>query len=198
MKGSSGRCQAAPVSTAPRCRNTYADYLRLQDESTLKLEFSAGEIFAMAGGTPDHGALAMQIVRLATGLPSPCRFLSSDVRIRVEATDLATYPDLSIVCGPTAAAANDPHAVTNPRVLFDVTSPSTEDHDRGDKLAQYKQLPSLEAAVIVSHRRREITVVRREAGGWSEKLVRSGEVFALMEGVSFEVDALYAVAEKVA
>lgn len=185
------------MSTAPRDRNTYADYLRLQSESTLKLAFSAGEIPAMAGGTPDHGALAMQIVRLPTGLPRSCRFLSSDVRVRVEETDLATYPDLSIVCGPTVAAANDPNAVTNPRFLLEVTSPSSEEYDRGDKLTQYQRLPSLEAVVIVSHRARELTVVRRAAGGWTQSVVRSGEVFALMEGVSFEVDALYAVAEKI-
>lgn len=186
------------VSTAPRYRHSYADYLQLQSESSIKLEFSAGEIFAMAGGTPDHGALAMQIVRLAVGLPAGCRFLSSDVRVRVEATDLGTYPDLSIVCGAIVAAANDPNAVTNPRFLFEVTSPSTEDYDRGDKLAQYKELASLEAVVIVSHRRRELTVVRREGGGWSQRLVHGGEVLELMAGVSFDVDALYAVAEKIA
>lgn len=185
------------MSTAPRYRHTYADYLRLQDQSSIKLEYSAGEIFAMAGGTPDHGALAMQIVRLAAALPSPCRFLSSDVRVRVEATDLATYPDLSIVCGPTAAAATDPHAVTNPRFLFEVTSPSTEDDDRGEKLAQYQQLPSLEAVIIVSHRHRELTVVRREGDRWSTTVIGAGETFTLMPGVSFEVAALYAVAEKI-
>lgn len=186
------------VSIAPRYRNTYADYLRLQDQSSIKLEYSAGEIFAMAGGTPDHGALAMQFVRLAAGLPMPCRFLSSDVRVRVEATDLATYPDLSIVCGPTVATASDPNAVTNPRFLFEVTSPSTEDYDRGDKLSQYQNLPSLEAVVIVSHRRRELTVVRRGAERWTTTTLVAGETLTLMPGVSFEVDALYAVAEQIA
>jgi Uma2 family endonuclease len=88
------------MSTARRYHHAYADYRRLETESPLKLEYSDGEIFAMAGGTPEHGALAMQFVRLISAkLPAPCTVFSSDVKIRVASSDLATYPDVSIVCG---------------------------------------------------------------------------------------------------
>ncbi|MEZ4221686.1 MAG: Uma2 family endonuclease [Polyangiaceae bacterium] len=184
------------MTTARRYRNTYADYLRLQSESPLKLEFSEGEIFAMAGGTPEHGALAMQFVRLITGsLPEGCVLYSSDVKVRVLATDLTTYPDLSIVCGGAEPAPDDPNAIVNPRFLVEVTSPSTEDYDRGDKLSQYKQLPSLQAVAIVSHRRRQVTVVTRSGASWSEREVRAGERASLGDGISFDVTELYTVAQ---
>ncbi len=184
------------MTTARRYRNTYADYLRLQSESPLKLEFSEGEIFAMAGGTPEHGALAMQFVRLISGsLPEGCVVYSSDVKVRVLATDLATYPDLSIVCGRAEPALDDANAILNPRFLVEVTSASTEEYDRGDKLSQYKQLPSLQAVAIVSHRRRQVTVVTRTGASWSEKEVRAGERVSLGDGISFDVADLYTVAQ---
>ncbi len=124
-------------------QHSYADYLRLESESPLKLEFSDGEVFAMAGGTPEHAALAMQLVRLLSrSLPAECRLFSSDLKLWIAATELATYPDLTIVCGPLERAAHDPNAVTNPRFLVEVTSRSSEQYDRGSKLSQYKQCAS--------------------------------------------------------
>ena len=88
------------MSTARRVHHTYEDYLELESRSPHKLEYCDGEIYAMAGGSPDHGALAMQFVRLCSAsLADACRVYSSDVKIRIDATDLSTYPDLSIVCG---------------------------------------------------------------------------------------------------
>jgi len=75
------------MSTARRYRNAYPDYLRLEQDSSIKLEFSDGEIFAMAGGTPEHGALAIKLaVLMSASLPATSRILSSDVKIRISAT----------------------------------------------------------------------------------------------------------------
>jgi Uma2 family endonuclease len=182
------------MSTARRVKHTYADYLRVERESAIKLEFSDGEIFAMAGGTPAHGALAMQIVRLlGPSLPSPCTFLSSDVKVRVLATELATFPDVSVVCGPLELSPDDPNAVTNPRFVFEVTSPSSEDYDRGAKLSQYKQLAALEVVVLISHRQRLVTSVHRRGEDWVEAEARPGERVELAPGLSFDVGELYRV-----
>jgi len=187
------------MSTARRYRHTYGEYLALEKASPLKLEYSDGEIFAMAGGTPEHGALAMQLVRLIGATLAPgCTVYSSDVKVRILATDLATYPDLSIVCGPIERAPDDPNAVTNPRFIVEVTSASTEEYDRGDKLSQYKQIASLEAVLLVSHRHKQVTVVRRSDGRWLEKEVRPAERVELDAGVSFDVAALYAVVDAAA
>jgi Uma2 family endonuclease len=184
------------MTTARRYRHRYEDYLELEKASPLKLEYSDGEIFAMAGGTPEHGALAMQLVRLVSAsLGKSCTVYSSDVKVRVPATDLATYPDVSIVCGPLQRAEDDANAVINPRFLVEVTSPSTEEYDRGDKLSQYKQLTSLEAVLLISHRRRQVTVIKRDGTSWLEQEIRPGERVELGEGIAFDVTALYSVAD---
>jgi Uma2 family endonuclease len=184
------------MSSARRYRHTYGDYLALEKASPLKLEYSDGEIYAMAGGTPEHGALAIQFVRLVSAsLPKTCTVYSSDVKVRITSTDLATYPDISIVCGPLQRAADDPNAVTNPRFLVEVTSSSTEEYDRGDKLSQYKQLSSLEAVLLISHRQRKVTVVRRSGTTWAEAEVRAGERVEVGEGIAFDVTELYSVVD---
>lgn len=82
--------------------------------------------------------------------------------------------------------------MTNPAVLVEVTSKSTEDYDRGDKLSHYKQLPALEVVVFVSHRQRRVTTVRRTESGWVEADYRAGEHVPLLRAEQgFMVDELY-------
>jgi Uma2 family endonuclease len=122
-------------TSARRVHYTYAEYLALEEESSVRHEFLDGEIHAMAGRSPDHAALAAALIGVLRGqLPPACRAFTSDLRVRIPATGLTTYPDAAVVCGRTQRAAEDPLAVTNPVLLIEVTSPSTEDYDRGEKL----------------------------------------------------------------
>jgi hypothetical protein len=81
---------------------TFAEYLVINEASTVKLEYADGRIDAMAGGTPDHASLAAAVIgELSAALRGGrCRVYSSDLMVRVPATGLATYPDVSVVCGP--------------------------------------------------------------------------------------------------
>ena len=145
-------------------------------------------------GTPEHGILAARVTALlARALPAQCHVASSDVKIFIEATGLATYPDISVVCGSLVRSARDSLALTNPVLLVEVTSPSTEDYDRGDKLSQYRQIPSLEAVLLVSHASKRVTVVQRDAGTWVTRDVRPGEQVVLAApAVTLDLDAIYA------
>jgi Uma2 family endonuclease len=125
-------------------------------------------------------------------LPKSCRVATSDLKVRVEASDLSTFPDVSVVCGDAIPAAIDANAITNPTLLVEVTSKSTEDYDRGDKLSHYKQLPALQAVLFVSHRARRITVVARSKAGWSEREYRGGEQVSIAApAATFAVDDVY-------
>ena len=118
--------------------------------------------------------------------------LRPHMKVRVEATDLSTFPDVSVVCGEAKSPAIDANAITNPTLLVEVTSRSTEDYDRGDRLSQYKQIPSLHAVVFVSHRAQRLTVVERTATGWDERDYRSGEVMKLgSPDIEIAVDDVY-------
>jgi Uma2 family endonuclease len=162
--------------------------------SGVKLEYCEGEIYAMAGGTPAHADLAASITRLlGNALLGQCRVSSSDLKVRVDATDLTTFPDVTVVCGARQLAAIDRNAVTNPTGLVEVTSSSTEDYDRGEKLGHYKQIPGLAAVVFVSHRRPHVTVIQRAPEGWRQSEYRAGEEVVLdSPRLGFAVDELYA------
>ncbi len=175
-------------------RYSYEDYLRALADSEIKLEYCAGVIYAMAGGTIAHamiGATAVQLLKNALG--GRCVVLTSDAKVRVETSDFAGFPDVSVVCGEILTSSIDEHAITNPTVLVEVTSRSTENYDRGEKLAHYQALSSLCAVLFVSHQERRVTVVERAAGKWTTREVREGERVRLAEPeVDFAVDELYA------
>lgn len=129
---------------------------------------------------------------------SPCRAHDADLRVRVPKTGLATYPDVTIVCGPSERDPDDPNAVTNPRLIVEVLSQSTEDYDQGDKFEHYKTLPSLSEYVLVSHRERRIEVFARDREAtWTCQTAQSGEVARLASiGARLEVDELYEAASE--
>lgn len=165
-------------------RFTFDQYLMLEEDSGVKHEFSAGQVWAMSGGTPEHAAVAGNVLTLLnvqlTG--KKCRVFTADLRVRITATGLGTYPDVSVVCGRLELDPEDAkrHTITNPRVLVEVLSPSTEAYDRGEKLRHYQQIPSVEEIVLVAHDRPEIEIVRREAdGSWSRHMARAGELATL-------------------
>ncbi|MCK6552474.1 Uma2 family endonuclease [Myxococcota bacterium] len=182
------------MTTAKRLHYSYEEYLRLLEESTFKLEYCDGVIYAMAGGTVTHAALGAAVIRaVGARLSAGCTVYSSDLKVRIASTDLATFPDASVVCGPPITAPEDRNAITNPVLLVEVTSRSTEDYDRGDKLSHYKQLASVQAVLFVSHRSVRVTVVERRDGGWIEREHRGGEQVRIAHPtMELPVDELYA------
>ena len=175
---------------------SYAEYLTAETASDLRHEYLQGEAWAMAGGTPEHGALAAAVIgELRAALRGkPCRVYSSDVRVRVSETGLSTYPDASVVCGRLLTAAEDPDAVTNPTVLVEVLSDTTEAYDRGAKAAHYRRIPSLREYVLVSQIEPLVEVYRRtESGRWELLEARAGDAVELASlGIHIDVTALYA------
>lgn len=173
---------------------TYDEYLALERESETKHEYVNGVVYAMAGGTPEHARLASQLgILIGTALRGrPCATFSSDARIRIERTKRSTYPDLAVVCGKLERAKDDRDAITNPTVLVEVLSDTTEASDRGDKWAHYQHLASLEEYVLVSQREPRVEVFRRAEHGWTYQAFGAGAQVALRSlDVAIDVDELY-------
>lgn len=178
---------------------TFAEYVAQEQASDTKHELVNGEIFAMAGGTIEHGRLASRVTAalLAQLRGRPCEAFSSDVRVRVLATGLATYPDLSIVCGRLAHDPEDTNTIVNPIVLVEVLSDSTEAYDRGEKFAHYQRIPSLKEYVIVSQRSPRIEVFQRNEDGksWTLYVAETSESVKLASiQCQIAVDEVYASA----
>ena len=172
---------------------TYDEYLAYERDSELKHEFEAGEIFAMAGGSPRHSALASRVsAALENTRPAGCTAFQSDMRIRVLATGRATYPDASMVCGEIELDAADSSGttITNPTLLVEVLSPSTEEVDRGSKWRDYQLIPSLQEYVLVSQDARVEVYRRLTSGSWEYFDVREG-VVKLVSGPTLDLSILY-------
>jgi Uma2 family endonuclease len=177
-----------------RSRVTYPEYLELERTSEVKHEYLRGEVFAMAGGTPEHSRLAANVIRLigTALLGRPCVVLTSDARVRIEETDRSTYPDVSVVCGRLEPAADDPDAITNPVVIVEVLSDATEADDRGEKFAHYRRLASLREYVLVSQRARRLEVYRRRDERWSLDEAGVGQTLHLESiDAALSVDEVY-------
>lgn len=177
---------------------TYAEFRSLEEASNVKHEFYRGQIYAMAGGTPEHAALQAATSALLVGQlrGRNCRAHSSDLRVRVLATGLATYPDVTVVCGPSERDPEDKNNVVNPTLLVEVTSRSSEEYDLGEKFDNYKQIPSLRHYVLVSHRERRIDVwTRDDDDAWSVQTARDGERGELVAiAAALDVKELYDIA----
>jgi Uma2 family endonuclease len=174
---------------------TYAEYFAFEDKAVERHEFLNGEVFAMGGGTIEHaGLIAGVSVALGSALRDrPCRIFSAELRIRIRATGLTTYPDVSVVCGKAEIDSEDPYAIVNPTLVVEVLSDSTEAYDRGEKAAHYRHLPSLREYVLVSQHRPRIEVYRKnEAGRWELYEYESGSRVDLASlGCTLAVDEVY-------
>jgi len=150
-------------------RITETEYLDLERHAEFKSEFFAGEVFPMSGGTPLHSQIATNLAaELRNELKGKrCVPYNSDLRLKVEATGLLTYPDLSVVCGPLQLATGTDDTVVNPTVIVEVLSDSTEAYDRGKKFENYRLMPSLREYLLVSQKEPRIEqFVRHENEQW--------------------------------
>jgi Uma2 family endonuclease len=180
---------------ARKLSSTFPEYVAEEQVSGSKHEHLDGQIHAMAGGSPEHGLIAINVGAELRNklLGRPCRVFSSDVRIRVRATGLATYPDISVVCGRVERDPEDQNTIVNPIVLVEVLSPSTEAYDRGEKFAHYRRIPSLREYVLVSQAKRRVEVFRRnEDPSWTLYEVQgSSSVELASVGCELALDELY-------
>ncbi len=190
--------QGAMSNLAHRPRHPFADYLDVEDMSpAVRHEFIDGEILAMAGGSVEHSALATAFCGLLfTHLRGgTCRVHSSDLRIRIREANVSTYADAAVLCDPIERDSQSTTLVTNPRVVVEVLSASTEDYDRQEKRLYYQLLASLREYVLVAQDKRRIEVWSRDGSGWNHAVYEAGKR-APLESIGFEldVDELYRAA----
>lgn len=131
---------------------TLTEYESRERHALTKSEYYRGEMFAMAGGSPEHSLVATNFTREAGNQlkGKPCVPYNSDLRVKIEATGLYTYPDASIVCGPPEMDSAVTGTVLNPSVIVEVLSESTESYDRGKKSSHYRRLASLCELILIS------------------------------------------------
>ncbi len=185
-----GRRRAAVVFCSPMRATlrlphaaTYAEYLAVEHHSEHRHELIDGVIVAMAGGSDEHNAIAGRLAMLlGMHLGEGCRYFTPDQRFWIAATARGRYTDGSVIRGKPEHPAHDGQATTNPRVVIEVLSPSSEGDDDGDKRLDFQSLASVQAYVLLDQDARRVRVYRRdERGQWGSDPDRyaSGDAFAL-------------------
>ena len=166
-------------------RYTEAQYLAWEETAVEKSEYVDGEIRAMSGGSEPHALIPTNISsELRTALRGRgCRVLSSDMKVWTSGAFY--YPDLSVVCGPSAYRGRNKHTITNPIVVIEVLSPSTEPKDRGEKFIRYQQIETLRSYLLVSQTEPRVELFERgENGHWDYSLVAGLENSVMIPSVN--------------
>ena len=170
--------------------SAFLDWEAGQDE---RHEYHRGEVFAMAGGTETHARIITNtLIAFSAALKGRgCTVYTDALRVRVEAEDLFTYPDLSVVCGPGTFYDAKRTTLLNPVVLVEVLSPSTETYDRTAKLRFYRQIPGLQAVLLVAQDAPTVDIVARAGDGWGLSTEADGGVEVAALGVRLALADLY-------
>ncbi len=156
------------MSTQPKHFITPEEYLERERKAEYKSEYHGGETFAMAGAGRNHVRISVNVVRLLDAALGPdCEVMNGDMRVRVAATGLYTYPDASVVCGEAQFADEDVDVLLNPALLVEVLSPSTEAYDRGRKFESYRTIASLKTYILIAADRVGVDVFTLEDGRWT-------------------------------
>lgn len=148
---------------------TPEEYLALERKADYKSEYLHGEIFAMTGASRKHNLIATNIV-LSLGNQlrvKPCELYVNDMRVKVTAAGLYTYPDVAVVCGEPKFEDGLFDTLQNPTLLIEILSKSTERYDRIAKSDYYRTLDSLAEHLLVAQEEYKIEqYTRQPEGDW--------------------------------
>ncbi|MGH9762408.1 MAG: Uma2 family endonuclease [Blastocatellia bacterium] len=173
------------------------EYFALEHAGEARYEYWEGELFCMSGGSIAHGIIVTNIVqrfgqRLASG---PCRALTADVAIKTPTMPPYRYPDVSVVCGELRVETiHGIDVLLNPTLIVEVTSPTTESRDRGEKFAAYQQIASFQSYLLVAQNARLVSLyVRHPDGTWPSREFTGTESVVRLDSVGCELslDEIY-------
>lgn len=157
---------------------TQEEYLEFERESEVKHEYLDGLVYAMAGSSPEHSTICVNISEIITRQlrGTACRPFSSDMKTRCipvtpwtkKKRGLFAYPDLIVVCGEPSYHDQQQDVLINPKLIVEVLSPSTEAYDRDEKFKRYQQLESFTDYLLVAQDRPCVEhFVKQSDGEWS-------------------------------
>ena len=164
-----------------------ADYLAAELLNPEKSEYAGGHVFAMAGTSIRHNRIALNVaIALNSKASAECRVSIADVKFK--ANQLYYYPDVMVACGNNT----DSHCETQPCLIVEVLSDTTEAIDRGEKMHNYQRVPELETYILISQSERRVDVYSRAGAFWRfESLVDDSEITLSCPEMRLSLEAIY-------
>lgn len=181
------------ATTSSVAKMTAAEFIDWERAQRDKHQLIDGQVYAMAGGSPRHNHLSANVLRELGGAlrGGPCRAFTSDQQVYVPLARNFVYPDATVICGAVQLHEKSDAAI-NPKVVVEVLSKTSEQHDRGDKWKDYQTIPTLTDYVLVSQRIPRIEQFRRDAdGAWTYRVAGPGGRIELSTGTIIGVDEIY-------
>ena len=172
---------------------TPEEYFIWEEQQQLRHEYLSGEVYAMSGGTQNHGRIASNIIFILKShlRGGGCQVGNSDCRVNIFETKDYVYPDVSVTCDDRDRTAIQ--AIQYPCLIIEVLSPSTASYDRGDKFRMYRRNPSLQDYVLVDAEKIAIdSYCKNDRGNWEIFNYQSGDNIDLQSiGLSFSIESVY-------
>jgi Uma2 family endonuclease len=172
---------------------TPEEYFRWEEQQLERHEYIDGEIYAMSGGTINHGDIALNFgaILKAHMRGRGCKTLNSDCRVKIFGMDKYVYPDLSVTCDDRDKTTTQ--YITHPCLIVEVLSSSTEAYDRGNKFKMYRRNPSLQEYVLVSAETIEIELFRKtDTDIWQIVNYQAGDTVELKSiDLTFPIEQIY-------
>ena len=155
-------------SIAARTYLTPEEYITAERKATLKSEYLSGEIVAMSGASNEHNLITVNTLNVLYNQLADrgCRVYASDMRVGIGAGVSYFYPDVSVVCEAPRFEDDALDILTNPQVIIEVLSTSTENYDRGEKFDRYQQLESLQEYILISQDQILVEHYIRQGKAW--------------------------------
>lgn len=174
---------------------TPEEYLALEEKAEYRSEFDDGEIVAMAGGSLNHARIIRNIDRaFGTKLKKSCESLTTDIKVRVENYRKFYYPDVLVICGEPMLYQKRNDTITNPVLIVEVLSDSTEAKDRGEKMLAYRTLESLREYVLISQNKAIVEqFIKNAEGQWIHQATIGLQSVVKFESIGIELtlDKIY-------
>ena len=172
---------------------TPEEYFAWEEQQLEKHEYINGQVYAMSGGTINHGRIAIRFTAMLDAHldGGPCITGNSDIKVKIVDTNNYTYPDASVTCEERDKKTTQ--YITYPCLIIEVLSDSTEAYDRGGKFRMYRQSPVLQDYLLVSSTSLEMDLYcKNDTGEWIIINYKKGDVITLKSiGLSFPIEQVY-------
>jgi Uma2 family endonuclease len=169
---------------------TPEEYLALEESAIDKSEYHDGEIVPMPGGTTNHNKLALNFCRKfpLTIQEQNYETFINDVRLWIPLTRRYVYPDIMVIQGEPIYHENNKTIVTNPLIIVEVLSNSTQDYDRGGKFLAYRSIPEFREYILIDQYSYHIEQFAKNSDGkWVLTEYDSEELVLILESVEFQI-----------
>ncbi len=170
---------------------TVTEYFEIEQKVDQKYEYHNGQIFALAGGSLNHGWICGNIFfELESKLKAKnknCRTANSEIKLFIESENTYLYPDAMVICGKAEIPTEHKNAISNPTIIIEVLSPSTESYDRSKKFALYRRIPSLKEYILIDQYQAQIDLFKKVGDLWQISFITGLEKKITLTSLDIEI-----------